>query len=239
MKETELSPPLKTWLEGQGYQVHSEVKNCDLVARKDNEMLIIETKLRMSFQLLLQAVKRQEVCDSVYMAVPLTRARSYPDNFSSVKRLLRRLGLGLIFIRFLKTKTRIEVILHPGDFRAFRRPSMKQSIIREIDGRYAEFNKSGEPVGTEKITAYKQQALYIAHALAGLGSTSPAELRKKGLPNKTGAILSRNVYGWFLRPEKGIYMLSEEGHRALELYHEIVEQIVTSASVCTSQNFGA
>ena len=54
MKENQLFPPLKTYLEGQGYRVHSEVKNCDLVARKGDEMLIVETKLRLSLQLLLQ-----------------------------------------------------------------------------------------------------------------------------------------------------------------------------------------
>lgn len=226
MKETQLFSPLKIWLEGQGYSVHSEVMNCDLVARKGGEMLIVETKLRLSLQLLLQSVQRQEVCDSVYMAAPLTRSRSYPANFSAVKRLLRRLGIGLIFVRFLKTKTRVEVVLHPGEIYVRRRPSLQQAIIREIDGRYTEFNKSGEPVSTEKITAYKQQALYIAHTLAGLGEASPAQLRKLGLPAKTGAVLSGNFYGWFLRPARGRYALSDEGQEALKLYRRIIRQIV-------------
>ena len=226
MKESQLFAPLKTYLEGQGYAIYSEVKHCDLVARKGGEMLIVESKLRLSFQLLLQAVHRQEACDSVYMAVALTRPRSYPANFPAVKRLLRRLGIGIIFVRFLKTKTRVEIALHPTIPRAFKSHVRQQSIIREIDGRYAEFNKSGETVSSEKITAYKQQALYIAYTLSSMTVASPATLRKLGLPAKTGAILARNIYGWFLHPARGQYSLSREGRRALTVYRKIVAKII-------------
>lgn len=34
MKETDLYPPLKTWLEAQGYVVRGEVGRCDLAAEK-------------------------------------------------------------------------------------------------------------------------------------------------------------------------------------------------------------
>ena len=39
MKETELDKPVRSWLEKQGYIVSCEVKNCDIVARKDDELL--------------------------------------------------------------------------------------------------------------------------------------------------------------------------------------------------------
>ncbi|MGI9256394.1 MAG: DUF2161 family putative PD-(D/E)XK-type phosphodiesterase [Salinispira sp.] len=235
MKETELFHPIKKWLEGQGYSVHGEVRNCDLVARKGAEMIIVETKLRLSLRLLLQSVGRQEVCNAVYMAVALRKSRTYPADFTAIKRLLRRLGLGLIFVRFLKTRTRVEIALHPGDIYARQRPSMRQSIIREIDGRYAEFNKSGEVIKTERITAYKQQSLYIVHMLADLGESSPVHLREQGLPPRTGAILSRNVYGWFIHPARGRYALSPEGRRALNTYGHIVREIVKNAKKMQKQ----
>lgn len=143
MKETELFYPIKSYLEAQGYDVHSEVKHLDLVARKGDDLIIIEIKLQLSLRLVLQGVQRQEIHDNVYLAVPLKSRKKYPANFSDVKRLLRRLGIGLIFVRFMKTLTRVEVVLHPDDPRKYNRPRSKRMIISEINGRYAEFNKSG------------------------------------------------------------------------------------------------
>jgi hypothetical protein len=37
MLETDLSAPVKSYLEGHGYQVNCEVKNCDIVATKDDD----------------------------------------------------------------------------------------------------------------------------------------------------------------------------------------------------------
>src|SRR5262249_53558471 len=57
-----------------------------------------------------------------------------------------------------------------------------------------------------------QQALACAAVLA----RSPARPRdlKVSLPDAP-KILARNVYGWFLRPARGVYALSEGGRAAL------------------------
>ena len=44
MLETELYLPVKAFLEAQGYRVRGEVKNCDIAATKDDELLIVELK---------------------------------------------------------------------------------------------------------------------------------------------------------------------------------------------------
>ena len=45
MRETELYPPVKAFLEGQGYAVKGEVEACDLVAvRGDQAPVIVELK---------------------------------------------------------------------------------------------------------------------------------------------------------------------------------------------------
>lgn len=225
MKESDLFNPLQKYLSGQGYEVYSEVKNCDLVATRGEEMLIVEIKMRMSLQLILQAVSRQELNDSVYVAVPLTSGRSYPANFTGIKKLLRRLGIGLIYVRLMKTKSRVEVALHPQDPRLFNIPSRKHNIIREINGRYAEFNKAGEAAKIEKITAFKQLSIRIAVELKKRESASPAQLQKAGLPAKTGRVLSQNVYGWFERVERGVYRISSAGISALERYPEVIRKI--------------
>ena len=62
------------------------------------------------------------------------------------------------------------------------------------------------------MTAYRQQALACAAALAR-GPGRPRDL--KGLIPGAPKILLRNVYGWFVRQERGLYALTEQGRAAL------------------------
>ncbi len=218
MKESDLFDPIKKYLEGQGYSVHGEVKNCDVVARKDDELILIELKNSISLSLILQAVERKEISESVYIAVPVPVGKQAPANFRRVKNLLRRLEIGCILVDFLKTKTKVRIELQPFPFTSTTAHRKKRALLREIDGRYAEFNKGGEPVAAEKITAYKQEALRIAHFLQQHGFASPSQLRKSGTSEKTQSILSRNVYGWFERERRGVYRLHPQGGAALAHY---------------------
>jgi hypothetical protein len=65
------------------------------------------------------------------------------------------------------------------------------------------------------MTAYRQQALACAAAL----SRAPARPRdlKNDAPD-AAKILLRNVYGWFVRVERGRYALSDSGRAALVLW---------------------
>jgi len=225
MNESDLFPPLKEYLEHQGYSVHSEVKNCDIVARKGEELTILELKKIISLKLVVQAVKRKEITESVYIAVPLTKGKGYPPNYSGLKLLLRRLEVGLIFVRFLQTKTKIEIAFHPVPFSERNAKSKKRRIIREIDGRYAEFNLAGEPSTDDKIYAYKQESLLIASFLQRAGSLSPKQLRELGSSDNTQQILSKNVYGWYAKVERGIYTLHPAGERALMRYADVLSAI--------------
>jgi hypothetical protein len=56
------------------------------------------------------------------------------------------------------------------------------------------------------MTAYRQQAVACAAALA-LAPARPRDL-KPAMPDAPRILLS-NVYGWFIRVERGIYTLSE------------------------------
>ncbi|HKK65248.1 MAG TPA: DUF2161 family putative PD-(D/E)XK-type phosphodiesterase [Clostridia bacterium] len=223
IKETDLFQPLKVYLEGQGYSVHSEVRNCDIVARKGNELILVELKSSITLNLLIQAAQRKEISDSVYIAVPVPRGAKNPPNFKRTKTLLRRLEIGCILVDFMQTKTKLRIELHPVAYKAKRSHSQRRAILREIDGRYAEFNQGGEAVVEEKITAYKQEALRIAHFLRQNGPASPAQLRNAGTSEKTQAILLKNVYGWFERQRRGVYQLHPAGHEALAHYVEKLE----------------
>ena len=63
------------------------------------------------------------------------------------------------------------------------------------------------------MTAYRQQALACASALSG-GPRRVKDLRAD-IPD-AGKILLHNVYGWFDRAERGIYVLTDAGHAALK-----------------------
>jgi hypothetical protein len=62
------------------------------------------------------------------------------------------------------------------------------------------------------MTAYRQQALAVANALAGMPSR-PRDLRI--LAPDAAKILQGNVYGWFARIERGLYGLTPSGRGAL------------------------
>jgi hypothetical protein len=69
------------------------------------------------------------------------------------------------------------------------------------------------------MTAYRQQALACAAARAQ-GAARPRDL-SPALPDAP-KILLRNVYGWFVRVERGIYTLSDAGRGALVRWGEQV-----------------
>jgi hypothetical protein len=70
MRETDLYPSIKSFLERQGYEVKAEVKSCDVVARKPGApLLVVELKLGFTLQLIYQAVDRFAITDHVYVAI--------------------------------------------------------------------------------------------------------------------------------------------------------------------------
>ena len=77
MLETDLSAPVKSYLEGHGYQVNCEVKNCDIVATKDDDVIVVELKTSINLTLIVQATNRQTLSDSVYVAVPAPNKKSH------------------------------------------------------------------------------------------------------------------------------------------------------------------
>ena len=74
--ESELFLPVKTLFENMGYQVNAEVKDCDVTAVKDDELIIAELKKNLSVTLLSQGLQRQKTGAVTYIAVPK------PKNYS-------------------------------------------------------------------------------------------------------------------------------------------------------------
>ncbi|MBN1620519.1 hypothetical protein JW890_07330 [candidate division WOR-3 bacterium] len=221
MKETELHLPLKNFLEKRGYSVNCEVNNCDIVARKDGELIVVETKTRLSLSLLAQANLRKELTDSVYIAVPFLGGKSL-KNYKNVRKLLRRLEIGLIAVYMKKKKTSVDVILHPLPYAGRKSKKKIRAVISEIEGRHAELNVSGSPGGTPKMTSYRLEALKIASLLHGAGESTPKKLLSMGCSEKTYSILYNNFYGWFERKGRGVYKINSSGEKALAVYKKVL-----------------
>ena len=76
LRESDLYGPVRDYLENLGYQVKGEVKDCDIAALRDGELIVVELKRGFTLELIYQALDRQRVADGVYVAVPLPRRRS-------------------------------------------------------------------------------------------------------------------------------------------------------------------
>lgn len=219
IKEKDLFKPINDYLIENGYEVHSEVKNCDIIAEKNDDLIVIELKKNLSIKLLSQALRRQKITDSVYVAVPKPKKyKSFRDTFP----ILKKLELGLIIVDFKKTDPTVEVAFHPKIYKIKKNNKLKRSIINEINGRSGNYNVGGS-VKEKIMTAYKENVIHIATCLEKYEELSPKELRKLGTSHKTQSILSKNFYGWFDKVSRGVYTLNENGKCALNNYSEIAD----------------
>ncbi len=230
ISESDLFKPVQAYLINQGYSVKAEVRHCDITAVKGEELVVIELKKNLNISLLIQAVNRQKFADSVYVAVASGKNRSGPRNFKGACHLLKRLELGLILVSFLKTKTKVEVIFHPSDYKKRKSHKTRRNIIREISGRTGNYNTGGS-CGKQIITAYRESVIHIACILASKGELSPAQLRALGASKRCQRILSDNHYGWFERVKRGVYMLHPQGKKALKNYPDLVQHYNRIVSV--------
>lgn len=226
IRETDLYKPVHDYLEGLGYKVQGEVKGCDLAAIMGDDLVVVELKTSFNLKLLSQAVRRQRVTDSVYVAIPLPKGGTRSTGWRDMCMLLRRLELGLITVALNRKEDQVEVHFHPNTFDRMRslrsNKKVRSRIIRETVGRSGQYNTGGS-ARTKLMTAYREQAVHIACCMMRYGDMSPARLRKTGTSPKTQNILRDNHYGWFTRVSKGIYSLNESAREFLAGYPELVK----------------
>ncbi|MDE9449742.1 hypothetical protein J3R80_04570 [Aliiroseovarius sp. Z3] len=210
--ETELYAPVKSWLEGMGYEVKSEVGPADVVAlREGAPPVIIELKAGFSLTLLQQAVARQAVTDLVYVAVPRWTGKPGWRAFKGNLRLCRRLGLGVLSVR-LKDGL-VQVHTDPGPFQPRKSKVKSARILSEFARREGDPNTGG--TNGKLVTAYRQDAEKLAACLAKEGPMKGAALAKATGVATATRMMAINHYGWFVRVERGVYGLTDEGRAAL------------------------
>ncbi|WP_456391125.1 DUF2161 domain-containing phosphodiesterase [Profundibacter sp.] len=214
-RETDLYPPVKAYLEAQGYAVKGEVGAVDVVAvRGDEDPVLVELKLGFSLALLHQGIARQAVSDAVYLAVPHISGKALKENLN----LCRRLGLGLMTVR--RRDGFVEVLVDPAPYHPRKSAKRKARLLREFARRVGDPNAGGATrVGL--VTSYRQDALRCATFLEDEGASKGAVVAKgTSVPNAT-RIMADDHYGWFERVETGIYMLTPKGVDGLAAYGRV------------------
>ncbi|MGJ4911509.1 DUF2161 domain-containing phosphodiesterase [Bradyrhizobium sp. HKCCYLS2033] len=209
--ETALYLPVKRFLENLGFSVKGEIGGCDVVAlRGDDPPVVVVCELKQVFnlELLLQAVDRAGACDEVWVAANLSARGKGRESDSRYRNLCRRLGFGMLAVT---SAGDIEVLVQPPTTAPRKNPKKRSRLVIEHQRR------KGDPVagGSTRapiMTAYRQQALACASALSG-GPKRVRDLRAE-IPDAP-KILQRNVYGWFDRAERGVYVLTKAGLAAL------------------------
>jgi hypothetical protein len=210
--ETNLYLPVKRFLEGLGLNVKGEIGGCDLLAlSRDAPPIVVvgELKLAFNLELVLQGVDRAGKCDEVWLAVRSAANGRGRERDPRVRKLCRRLGFGLLAV---DACGRVDIVVSSTAPMPRRDKRRRSRLIDEHHRRQGDPTAGGgsrQPI----MTAYRQRALACASVLAH-GAQRVRDLRRS-VPDAP-KILQGNVYGWFVREERGIYALTEAGRVALE-----------------------
>ena len=217
MAESDLYPPVKRFLEAQGYAVKGEVKECDVVAvRGDEAPVIVELKTGFSLQLLLQGVDRQAMTDAVYLAFGPPKRRQRSD----ILKLCKRLGLGVLIV----TGEFVEPLADPEPYQPRRNARRTTLLLKEFAHRVGDPNTGGT-TRRPRMTAYRQDALRMAGFIGANGPAKVAVLRNETGVSRATGILQNDVYGWFLRESRGVYTLSPKGNAAAGAFSDMLASL--------------
>ncbi|MFD2206325.1 DUF2161 domain-containing phosphodiesterase [Kiloniella antarctica] len=220
MRETDLYPPIKAYLENQGYEVKSEIKDCDVIAiRGDEQPVIVELKTSFNLTLLFQGIDRQSISEEVYLAFAVPSKLKKTNPWFRYKRdiikLCRRLGLGLITVRFTE-ETPIDIQIHqdPGPYIPRKNSRRQRLLLKEFERRVGDPNQGG--INKRAIiTAYRQDALRCAAYIHSHTQATVSDIRNNTGVEKSSTILQKDYYGWYQRINRGVYTLTPKGEEAL------------------------
>jgi len=233
LRETDLYPPVKRFLEAQGYSVKGEVGNCDIVAvREGDDPVVVELKTSFSLPLVFQGIQRQAITDDVYLAVPeqARGGRLWHKNQREIIKLCRRLGLGLMTVRTDESGLQtVAAHLDPGPYQPRKSRQRRGILLREFQRRVGDPNTGGtskRPI----VTAYRQDTLRCARYLDREGPTKASLVKAETGVSRAPQILLKDVYGWFYRVERGIYAVSPAGQNALGSYADVLETLGEGAA---------
>lgn len=207
IRETDLYAPVKAHLEAAGYEVKAEVGPADVVGVMGEEIVVVELKAGFSLKLLQQAVARQKITDTVYVAVPRWQGRPGWQAFRGNLELCRRLCVGVLTVRLADGI--VEVHADPKPFRPRKARARRARLLGEFARRTGDPNTGGS--GGRVMTAYRQDAETLAAYLGTHGACKGAAVAKATGVARATEMMRTNHYGWFERVAVGIYGLTPVG----------------------------
>ena len=211
-KETDMYAPIKKKLEKMGYTVRSEVKNCDIVAVKDDEMLVVEMKKSFNITVVYQAMDRRTITPNVYVAIP--RPSSLREkNTHMMMKLLTELGIGLITVGNNSLKN-VDIWVEPNPVKRVN-SRRKGYVKKEFDQRTDDRNTGGS-TGKKIVTAYKEASVLALCHIEVYDKIRVRDIKTFGYPEKMRNALNSNVFGWFEKYGRYDYGLSVKGLEALD-----------------------
>ncbi len=220
MKESDLYPPLKRFLESQNYEVKGEVEDCDVVAvRGEEASVVVELKLSLNLEVILQAVDRLALTPKVYIGIP-QQSKILNRRRKRIIKLLRMLGLGLVVIDPGRETHNVEILIDPGEYRPRKSKHRQERLLGEFMKRVGDPNLGGMEKRKGIMTVYRQRALAVARFLRKQGPTKAAHIARTLKEPQARDILYRDVYGWFDRVSRGVYELSPRGGQEIPLWQE-------------------
>ncbi len=227
MKESDLYLPLKRFLESQNYEVKGEVQDCDALAVRGKEApVVVELKLSLNLDVVLQAVERLSLTPKVYIGIP-KQCKVLNRRRRQIIKLLRMLGLGLVAVDPDLETGSVEVLLDPGEYKPRKSKRREERLLGEFIKRVGDPNLGGTEKRKGIMTVYRQRALAIARFLQKQGPTKASHIARTLREPKARDILYRDVYGWFDRVSLGVYELSPRGKQEIHLWREEAEDTIS------------
>jgi hypothetical protein len=214
LRESDLYIPIKNYLQTLGFEVKGEIKDCDVVAQKGDQLIIIELKLNLNITLLLQAVDRFSLADIVYIAIP-KQCSLYKKQGKQVIKLIKRLGIGLMIVDIQKVAQYVEVVFDPQDYSPRKNKRKQSALLKEFSNRIGDTQKGGSTRSKAGLTAYRQRCIRVAEYLLIQPTAKGAEIKKAIGEEQASSYLQKDYYGWFNKIERGVYQLSDKGKEEL------------------------
>ncbi len=222
MMEKDMYPILKKYFENKGFTVKGEVNDVDLMAIKNNSVVLIEMKTSFNTLLIAQGIRRNPMGDLVYLSIPkptdkVLKSRTFKDKCL----ILKHLQLGLILVD-TKYNT-LNFWLDPTAYTVRNRKKKKQALLKEFHARTTDTNIGGSHK-TKIMTAYRELALLALDYMKNEPRSTKA-LRDYTNRKKVVDILQKNHYGWFNRVSRGVYEITSRGKDALQAYEPMIKPL--------------
>ena len=110
-----------------------------VVIQGEESLVVVELKLSLNLNLILQAVDRTPLTPKIYITVPkntpLLKSRK-----KGVLKLLKMLGLGLIIVVTNQKKMKIDVLLDPTEYNPRQSRSRYERLLGEFTRRVGDPN---------------------------------------------------------------------------------------------------